>query len=174
MMNGGTRRKGRPEGDGSLERERAANVLVGWIVELIIIAVCHNCHFSIENPKHRHLFRCEYFLELERILKFYHACFDQCTYGLRFPDSSPSEYCMKSSRVVSSLPHIVELNRKCLGISKDHQHVHAWGSCSVSVGSKSKSLNRAGVVGAHPRQLCSRWAKALNLGLSSGALPILL
>eukprot|EP00973_Karenia_brevis_P031546 4351160-Karenia_brevis.AAC.1 len=55
-LNGGTRRKGCVMGDGSLERERAANVLVLKVCEFLRELRKYGVYFSIENPHGSHLF----------------------------------------------------------------------------------------------------------------------
>eukprot|EP00972_Heterocapsa_arctica_P082164 12111756-Heterocapsa_arctica.AAC.1 len=54
--------------------------------------------------------------------------FAQCAYGLQFPDSSPHEFCLKRTCILSNMLELAALHTKCPGISDLHAHVHAQGS----------------------------------------------
>ena len=58
---GGTRRAEQPWGDGSLERERAANDEWRFAVRLICTSARRGGHFTLENPASSYVFKTDLF-----------------------------------------------------------------------------------------------------------------
>ena len=168
QVNGGTRTLARPEGtdprvwtpylERVRRRERKANQQAEYVADL-----CSKLHrmgvfFSIENPVPSHLWVCESFCRLRRVLgdQFFEVTFHQCAFGLTLPGARPNEFCRKSTRFWSNMQEIHRLERRCPGLSPTHQHVHAVGSAVVD----GVRLSRAGAAGRYPIELCREVASA--------------
>jgi len=174
-LNKGTRTSSRPEGDGSLERERLGNRLAD--------AVCLLCraqheiggYFSIENPRSSFLWK---YAPVSELFEFCSSvCFDQCMFGLAPPNSMPTNKPTKTSnstvtasqsistpktcvrikkptRILTNLSALKALERPC---DKSHQHVACMGSVKTASGWKSVAKE----AGAYPPSLCEPWAAAV-------------
>lgn len=161
---GGTRRVGQPWGDGSLGREIEANRELRVVVLVCAELALAGVHFTVENPLSSYAYKTELFQSLCELTDAVCVDFDQCCYGLAFPDSDENTFCKKPTRVVGSSQAFRALQVQCPGIGPHHQHVRAWGS--VRVGGKVAS--RTSLAGRYPPALCRSWALA---SLSAIAAP---
>ena len=105
------------------------------------------------------------------VLFFFHY---KCSYGLCFPDSSSVEFCKKSTKVITTLSNLKQLEKKCPGICDSHKHVAVWGSIDSSLVPSGSPTKRATLAGAYPSSLCARWASLIAAGRESGERPFLL
>ena len=171
-MNGGTRRLLTPYGDGSLAREVEANEELRQVVELCHLAAKSRVYFSIENPSNSYIL---YTHEIKQLLKLTNAqvfVFDQCCYGLNFPDSQSHEFCKKPTAIITNMPGLAKISRRCPGISNQHKHVYAWGAMKASDVPFGSSLKRAAAAGTYPAALCNEWASLVVNSLAEGEPPI--
>ena len=103
--NKGTRRWDRPEGDGSVERERLGNELLRRTCFLIDILEKHNNYWTLENLLSSYIW---YMPQLVKKLdpdSESHAQFDQYSDGLRIRgDMGHPEPCKKPTRMIGNLP----------------------------------------------------------------------
>ena len=83
------------------------------------------------------------------------AVYDGCVYNLKPPNATLSEFIMKRAKVVSNIPSISRLNRKCPGKSSDHEHIHAIDYRIVN----GKRASVAQHVGRYTPDLRSTWAR---------------
>ena len=171
-LNGGTRRKGAPYGNGSLTREVEANSEMLLVVELCLEAAKHECYFSIENPADSYLFETREMMELSRVTQSVYIRFDQCCYGLNFADSTKYQFCKKPTCVLTNASSLRQLSRACPGTSPAHGHVHAWGAMKASDVPKGMPLKRAAAAGAYPPALCKTWARSIRQQLDIGPAAI--
>ena len=144
-------------------RELLANKQAVVTAELCQLLANYGSYFSIENPKTSLLFRYE---PIERLLEVKDASlvsFDQCAYGLRLPGTAQSQFCKKATSILSNIPAMTCLSRKCPGLGLGHEHVHAQGSVRVN----GKSIRASTAAGVYPDQLCKAWAQAVHSALYS-------
>ncbi len=85
-LNGGSRRKHCPQGDGRLAREVLGNALAQTVAELCWLLHQHGAYFSIENPDNSYVWLFGPILQLSHISSS--VSFDQCAYFLRPPHYS--------------------------------------------------------------------------------------
>ena len=99
------------------------------------------------------------------------AIFDQCQFGLRPPAPGQNEFIRKSTCVLANFPEILDLERRCHGVTPRHKHVHALGRRRVTNDQGSSSVSVAFSAGRYPDDLCAAFARsvaraALRLGLT--------
>ena len=162
-LNNGTRRKHCPEGDGTLERERAGNRQADRVVELCILGAKHGTHFSIENPHGSHLFMYSSILHLLSTVQCFEAIFDQCRFGLTLEDALGVGACRKRTKIIGSFADLTELSGLC---RSGHMHIWAWGSQKTKAG---RSVERAQLAGRYPDGLCSALVATVVAGVARGA-----
>ncbi len=163
-LNHGTRRKGQELGDGSLAREREANVQLQTVVLLAVELILAGGHFTLENPHDSYVFQTEILEELGSLCSVYRVSFDQCAYGLKLPGADPYVFCRKRTSVLGTLPEVSLLERWCPGFATRHTHDRAWGTRVVG----GKRVSLASEAGRYPERLCSAWAAAVQAGLGRG------
>ena len=88
----GTRTRDRPLGDGSLERENAANDDSLWMCRVARLARAHNTWWTIENPQASYLWHLPNALALSDSVPTYKVTLDQCVYGLGGKFGAAREY----------------------------------------------------------------------------------
>ena len=156
MVNGGSRSKANPEGNGILEREVKANRQAIYVAELCLALHAAGCFFSIENPVPSHLWICGAFEKLMCSLdqNLYIVNFDQCAFKLQLPGCLPHECCKKATRVWTNMKELCRLEARCPGTSVLHQHVHATGSVVID----GIRHSRAAAAGRYPLELCKAFA----------------
>ena len=167
-MNGGTRRLNSPHGDGSLSRETEANAELLLVISLCQLASELSVYFSIENPANSYMFHTP---ESKSMLKQTNSqiiSFDQCCFGLKFPDSKPDSFCKKLTALLTNMHSLAKLAQRCPGISRIHQHTYAWGAMKASDVLQGPPLKRAAAAGAYPPKLRSAWANLVVEALSEG------
>ena len=155
-LNGGTRRRDNPDGGPQLlPREVLGNRHASIMVSLCIRLVDKGCFFSIENPLDSYLWICSMFDRLWSHCsgKDWKFDFDQCAFGLKLPGCSHHEYCRKSTSVVTNIPDLQFLQRRCPGRGQKHRRVAAWGTVSVN----GRTYHRAACAGRCPPMLCHVW-----------------
>ena len=86
-LNGGTRTRSRPEGDGPVEREVIGNVLAFAIARLCSLLIGTGAYFSIENLASSRL----WWLVCISNLDGFYVDFSQCMYGLVPPGPQSSD-----------------------------------------------------------------------------------
>ena len=79
--------------------------------------------------------------------------FDQCCWGLflRCDEAGREGFIKKATRVLTSVPDLAALARKCPG---HHEHIRGWGSAKI----KGARVNISTFAGAYPSELCRTWA----------------
>ena len=159
-LNHGSRTAEKPEGNGTLKRENDGNEILSQVLRLIKVLAESNNRWSIENPHSSFLFRQVGIVQLIENDDVHEAVFDQCEYGLTFPDCLRGERCKKRTRVIGNFPEIRTLNLDCSGT---HAHVHALGGVSTEHGWKRRSK----LAGSYPADLCKAWARALKQSLEN-------
>ena len=151
--NGGTRRRNRPEGDNSLERERIGNLLLSRTLELISILEEAGNHWTLENPQSSYAWLMPKMQEQLEGKDVHVACFDQCAFGLRLLGTDGRfGPCKKPTSLAGNFEHVKFLSRSC----KCHNsHVHAIGG----VRTKSGWRRRSELAGHYPSRLCHSYAE---------------
>ena len=167
-LNGGTRRKGAPYGNGSLDREVEANAEMKFVVQLCLAAAEHGCYFTIENPADSYIFETREMSRLQEASNAISIKLDQCCYGLKFADSTSTQFCKKPTCILTNVKNLTKLERTCPGLSPNHEHVHAWGAMKAKDVPKGTPLKRAAAAGAYPPALCRTWAQLIQEQLSLG------
>ena len=173
LCSGGSRRAHCPEGDPRAaprvrDREALGNQQSEYVEELCDTAAEHGPHFSIENPDPSFLWESAAIARLNARWILYGVVFDQCCYGLQFPDSSPAEFCRKRTRILTTCPHLAtRLSASCPGVSDTHKHVQALGTCKVN----GRTVKRAALAAAYPPKLCAEWARAIRSARDEGSTP---
>ena len=152
-LSGGTRRKGREEGDGTSEKEIIGNHLAQVTAELCWRLHRKGGHFSIENPKGSYAWG---YAPLSHLLAVgFYVDFDQCMYGLVPPhlvkDNPTNLRIKKPTRILTNMTSLRTLERTC---DKTHKHFECMGSVLVN----GKRVSVAASAGRYPPRLCSRWA----------------
>ena len=165
---GGSRRLGLPLGAGHLARERQANGELDFALTLCAELVAQGGHFSLENPDSSYVFHAPGFAMLTQACQIHEARLDQCMFGLTLPGQDPGHFCRKRTRIVSSMPRIVQLSRRCSGVAPGHAHTCAWGRAVVD----GRTFSLTAAAGTYPRSLCLQWAQVVFAGLP--APPIVL
>jgi len=155
-MNAGTRSSDLPEGNGSLAREILGNELLSRGLRIIRALEDAGNYWSVENPQSSYLFKQAAVERLRAEDTCIEAVFDQCMYGLKFPDSSKDVFCRKATRVISNISHLGGLVRRC---DRNHLHEHAIGS----VWTHSGWQKRTKLAGRYPVPLCQKWAELATL-----------
>ena len=145
-MNGGTRTRIDPAGNGKLKREVVGNQLLKRTLILIRILGKVGHTWTLENPGTSYVFRMP---SIVRLLKRKSVCsvkFDQCMYKLHIDGDPENTYTKKYTRIIGNLD-VSSLHKQC-----DHTHAHreALGSTKTATGWK----NRARLAGAYPPELC--------------------
>ena len=158
-MNGGTRRKDRPEGTGESVSEEAANVLARFVARAAEKQAQAGGLFSIENPDQSYLWEFGPFVKLRS--KHLEVVFDQCMFGLCFCDDLEGKWTVKKrTRLLTNSSRLGDLSRLC-----DGSHVHH--TCLGKVRLKGHSYDLARLAGAYPAALCAAWARSLRDELRS-------
>lgn len=135
--NGGTRRKHKPEGDGSLEREIVGNEILRRTLVLIDILEKSGNKWSLENPDSSYAWWMPGLLEKANNPHVETAVLDQCAYGLRLMGTD-NKYgpCKKHTRFIGNIQGLSSLAKTC----KCRQpHVHAVGGVRTKAGWKRRS-----------------------------------
>ena len=155
VCNGGTRRKNRPEGDGSRRDEIEANALATTVARICAALCSVGSHYSIENPLSSHIWGFGPIAALKGVA----VDFDQCMYGLRPPvvDPSVDVRFRKATRLLTSLSSLATLRIRC-----DGRHSHHVVQGRISIGGKSVAASK--LAGRYPPKLCRAWAKAVACG----------
>ena len=158
MMNNGTRRSDRPEGDGTRESEEIGNVLAKAVAMLCEALQEVGASFSIENPQSSLLWKFSPFAALMRFS--FDVDLDQCMYQLLPPHLSLSEntFIRKSTRLRTNLHCLSNLPFRC---DRQHHHFHCLGK--VKAGGAAVSV--AQFAGRYPAPLCKAWASLVGASL---------
>ena len=150
-MNGGTRNKDEPEGNGTLLREKIGNELARRTCYLCMILLKQGNFFTIENPRTSLAWYLKELKQLGSEVGVSVVEFDQCEYGLKIPEADGKEgLAKKATKVMGNLPHLSLLSRTC---GKNHHHVQVIGGVRTSSGWKRRSE----LAGAYPRALCAQY-----------------
>ena len=159
-LNGGTRRRHCPEGDGSLEREVLGNEQAEHVADICILCARHQVHFTIENPSGSYLFQHSPLLRFFERVECYESVFDQCRFGLTLDGPSGPGACRKRTRVVASFrePSKAVLDYACLIMS-----TCGHGALKPTrMGSKSSALGSQGGI---RRRYVQPWLRPSLLAL---------
>ena len=155
-MNGGTRSKNNPEGDGSLDREKKGNELAWRTIYLCKILHEHGSFFTIENPLTSYAWHSK---AMHNLVSETHATFvrfDQCCYNLKLPDShGVLGLAKKPTLILGSVPGLQMLGRCCNG---NHAHVQVIGGVKTKKGWQRRST----LAGRYPKSLCSAYRKCFE------------
>lgn len=168
LISVGTRRKGRPQGDGSRDDEGLANGELLFASRLINAAVRAGTFVSLENPKSSLMWYHPFLQKLitryaGNSVPLYTFDVDQCMFGLGSPAGAPfPEIWRKPTRFLTNIPHLDSIVRRC-----SHQHVHTPVFGSIKI--KGKSRLRSKLAGCYPARLCLALARAAGAALFHGA-----
>ena len=151
--NGGTRRRSRPQGNNSLEREIVGNLLLSRTLELISILEAAGNYWTLENPKSSYAWLMPKMKKKLESKGVHVVSFDQCAFGLRLLGADGRfGPCKKQTSLAGNFEHLKLLCRTC----KCHlQHVHAIGG----VRTKSGWRRRSELAGHYPPRLCHSHAE---------------
>ena len=150
-LNGGTRSKENPSGDGSLAREVKGNELLKRTVYLCQLLHKHGSFFTIENPQSSYAWHMPQMQKLLRKCNAQHVVLDQCEFGLTIPGPEGEPMlARKSTTFAGTLPNLEKLGRKC---SKQHEHAQVIGSVKTQTGWEKRST----LAGAYPWELCKAY-----------------
>ena len=151
--NGGTRRRSRPQGDNSLEREIVGNLLLSRTLELISILEAAGNYWTLENPKSSYAWLMPKLKKRLDSKGVHVVSFDQCAFGLRLLGvDGRFGPCKKQTSLAGNFEHLMSLGRTC---KRHTQHVHAIGG----VRTKSGWRRRSELAGHYPPRLCHSYAE---------------
>ena len=163
-INHGTRRKTSPLGGAQgmepLPRETRGNKQLKNAIRLIRACGVSGCFWSLENPESSFVWQVPELTAVADEQKVYKITFDQCMYHLRPPDSELPENkhrdlrTRKRTTILSNCHSLTSLESRC---DKQHEHVEALGSCSIS----GRAVRRSAAAGVYPKALCRRWASLM-------------
>ena len=154
--NKGTRRKGCPQGNNTLDREIVGNEILRRTCVLIGILEKHGNHWTLENPASSYAWLMPGLSALVSNPRVNEAVFHQCAYGLKLPDKNGKlGPCKKHTRVVGNLASLGSLNRSC---KCQQPHVHAVGGIRTRQGWKRRSE----IAGHYPPELCKSYARVAS------------
>ena len=121
-----------------------------------IIRVCHECgvFFSLENPTTSKLWSFEPMHNLLALSGVFEVRFDACQFN---------GMSRKPTTLLTNCRSLFNLEKRCPGLSVDHQHELLQGSKKVECADgKSRWLSKTKLAGAYTHSLCSAWAKAIE------------
>ena len=144
-------------GDGSKPKEVQGNIQAHHVGLLCSALIQHHGYFSIENPAGSYVFMHPNIQCLSNHIGVYMFNLDQCSFGLQLPGSAPHHFVRKRTSILSNMPELFQLSRKCPGISNMHQHERCWGSRSREGQQKSISLTSASA--RYTSSMCNLWAQ---------------
>ena len=148
--NPATRRNNQPEGEGSREKEEAANALAHFVATAAARQDKAGGLFSIENPDSSYV----WLFGPVSALKERHreVVFDQFMYGLCFQDDVCGKWTVrKRTRLVTNSAGLAKLAS----------------ICDDKVRLNGHSYDLARLAGAYPATLCAAWSQALRDELGS-------
>ena len=153
LLNGGTRRIGRPLGDGSRKDEAVANSEVEWLCEMLLAVHRSGGAFTVENPGRSLLFKHPLIVDLMSRLKLFLVPVDQCMFGLGLYDQSgiAAEIWKKPTYILTNDSRFSGLESHC-----DGSHVHT--PIQGSVKYQGKRVARSHLAGRYTSQFCSHLA----------------
>ena len=134
-LNGGTRPKQRPQGDGSLDRENIGNELLRRSLVLIRLLAKGGDTWSLENPGTSYLFHMPSVKQLTSRVSVDVAILDQCMFGLRFQGAPRSTRIRKYTRVVGN----IDLSSLGLRCNRKHDYDQVIGSILTKAGWQQRS-----------------------------------
>jgi hypothetical protein len=143
LLNGGTRTREAPRGDGSLARERTGNQQATQMFRLIKEFDRLGIPYSVENPESSAL----WWLPQWKNVPF--GVCDQCMLGLKPPEKElhRTHRVKKKTRFCGTVAGIEDFSKhKC---DRSHEHSIVIGSVVVD----GKRINRSTAAGAYPKQL---------------------
>ena len=148
-----TRTRESPDGSW-LGPEVKANKQVETVCQLAHLLHQCGCYYSIENPAGNTLFWYPRVVELGVCTGANIVYRDQCAYNLQLPGAKSNEFVLKSIQILTNMPALTALERRCPGTGEQHLHVHAWGGFVH----QGKRISRAKAAGRYPSLLCNCWA----------------
>lgn len=155
-MNGSSRSKDNPLGDGTIPREVKGNEIMHRAIYLCQLLHQHGSFFALENPLTSYAWRTPAVCKLIQGCNCQQVAFDQCQFGLQIPGiDGVMGLALKPTKMVGTLPHLDMLPKKC---SREHTHVAVLGG----VRHRGKWQKRSQLAGAYPRGLCVRIARAFE------------
>lgn len=150
--NGGTRRKGRPQGSGVLARELEGNEILRRTLMLVDILVAAGNWWTVENPRASYAWLMSGMQKLVNRSSTQKAIMHQCAYGLGLRDSAGNYGpCKKHTKFIGNLPGLSQLCRTC---HCRQPHVYAVGGVKTKAGWKRRSE----LAGHYPTALCRAYS----------------
>ena len=157
--NGGTRRRWRPQGDMSLEREIIGNEIFRRTMILIDILEKHGNHWSLENPASSYVWLMPKMMKLCEKEQTSMVGLHQCAYGLKLPDKDGVEGpCKKPTQLAGNMPGLKQLCKWC---TCNTSHIHAVGGVRTKAGWKRRSE----LAGHYPKALCQKYASIVSANM---------
>ncbi len=145
-LNGGSRTKQLPQGDGSLDREILGNELLRRSLVLIRLLAKGGNTWSLENPGTSYLFHMPSVKQLMSRVSVSVAILDQCMFGLRFQGAPRSRRVRKYTKIIGNL----DLSSLSLRCNRKHEHDQVIGSIMTKTGRQQRSALAA----VYPLALC--------------------
>lgn len=150
--NGGTRRKNRPQGDGTSACELEGDEILRRTLILIDILVSSGTWWTGETPCTSYAWLMLGMQKLVNLSSTQEEVMHQCAYGLRLRDPT-GKYrpCKKHTGIVGNMPGLSQLSRTC---HCQQPHAYAVGGVKTKAGWKRRSE----LAGHYTTALCSKYA----------------
>ena len=119
--------------------------------------------WSLENPQASFVWHTESLRKIAEEEHVYLVTFDQCMYHLRPPDSQLPENKHRDLRVrkrTNLLTNCQRFTKLACSCDKNHEHIEALGSCSIS----GRAVRRSAAASVYPAALCRKWASLVAAG----------
>ena len=158
-LNGGSRTLANPDGIRPLTQPEAKSFLqVDRMCVLCALLARRKGFFTIENPACSLMFASSPVQALTGLVQTWTVVLDQCSYGLRPPSAEPWEFTKKSTKLLANFPAIMDMERRCPGVSHTHRHTHAIGSRRITESGRTRSVSLAMSASRYPAELCASLA----------------
>jgi hypothetical protein len=156
-------RLGKPEGNGTLQREITANLQVERMCKLLSALMYAGGYFTLENPHSSYIFSFGAMLPIRSRHDVFLYSFDQCRFGMQLPGAESHTFCRKRTSILTNIPCLRVLEGFCEGISSRHQHEACWGTRKVG----GKNVNLCAAAGLYPTKLCNSIAGCVHQHIST-------
>ena len=147
-MNKGTRTREKPDGNGTLSRERVGNEILRRTIHLCNLLHAHGSFFTLENPATSWAWKMPILKDLLERTGSTAVHLDQCMLGLKIPDENGILGAAKKPTIFAgSMPNLEIMGISC---SHDHEHVAVLGGVKW----ENRWQKRSTLAGSYPARLC--------------------
>ena len=156
-MNHGTRTSTLPQGAGVPPREIEGNLCFALALWLIWLCLRHGVFFTLEHPRGSRGWLLALVLLILTLPGVFKVGYDPCAWGLRPSDWSPLDGDVRTygpGIVVTNLPTMEVLRRRCVDADK-HKH-------EVAIGSSASGSPRTKDKAVFPTMWCQAYARAVR------------